>query len=381
LGLVVLAVLVVLAFDRRSQIDRAAERPPSTVENTRTTRQRGPSVTEGRVAVPDGLTGTLYALGEDETLVEIDLATGRSRVADLTFEIAPWFVNQVVALPEVVLVANRRQVFVIDRATLSQQQRLADDRWVVAPPSGAWAALVPFGAAAGREEITILDGRGAPLPGLPAPLPSGASVQGAVEDGLVVDAAGTLQVLRLDGSDGPVLGVGRHLGSGGQAVARVACRGLACTTYAGTVAQPDAVALGPVEVAGRWLFGPAAVFDPSGDHLAVVAPLAGADGVVRVYDTSAPAQPSGTGTAAAPIDGPAAVEPPGALPALAFSADGSAVVHTRDNHLLVWRYGATSASGPPVDDLAFSGRFLAVNVTPQPPPPPPETSGPPPSYA
>jgi hypothetical protein len=173
-----------------------------------------------------------------------------------------------------------------------------------------------------------------------------------------------------------VLGTGRHLGSGGQAVARVTCEALACTTRAGTVAQPDAVNLGSVEVAGEWLFGPAAVFDHAGGHLALVAPLGGVDGVVRIYDTS-----GATAAGAEPIDGPAAVEPPGLLPALAFSADGSVLVHTRDNHLLLWRYGSAGATGEAVEDLMFTGRFLSVNVTPQPPPPPPETSGPPPSYA
>ena len=114
-------------------------------------------VREGRASLPRGLTGTLYALGDDATLTEVDLAGGRTRVATLTFAVEPWLVTQVVALERVVLVATRRQVYAVDRASLSTGTPVADNRWIVAPPGGAWAALVPFGNASG--EVTVLDGK------------------------------------------------------------------------------------------------------------------------------------------------------------------------------------------------------------------------------
>lgn len=370
LGLVVAAIVAVVVFDRRSVAEPPSAAPPTTLE--RAPAQQRPPLSESDLPVPPGMAGTLYALGEDESLIEIDLGSGHARLAALQFDIAPWFVSQVVALEEVVLVGNRRQVFAVDRASMADQQRIADERWIVAPPSGRWAALVPFGAAAG--EVVVLNGAGLPLDGAPISLPSGASVQGAVDDALVVDFAGTLQLVRLDGSPGPVLGQGRHLAAGATAVARVGCAAPGCTVLSGTVAQPDAVDLGPVDVAGAWYFGNAGVFDATGSHLAVIAPGEGAEGVARIFDAT-----GRTGTEA--IDSPSAVHAPRGLPPLAFSADGATLVHAWDNQLVLWRFAGDGSVAPGLDRLTFDSELLAVTVTEQPPPPPPDASGPPPSFA
>lgn len=370
LAAIVAAIVAVVVFDRRSVAEPPKAAPPTTLE--RAPARERPPLSESDLPVPAGMAGTLYALAEDESLIEIDLASGHTRLAALQFDIAPWFVSQVVALDEIVLVGNRRQVFAVDRATMGDQQRIADDRWIVAPPSGRWAALVPFGAAAG--EVVVLDGSGTPLGGPPIALPSGASVQGAVDDALVVDFAGTLQLVGLDGSPGAVLGQGRHLAAGGEAVARVACAAPGCTVRSGTVALPDAVDLGAVAVAGSWYFGPAGVFDATGSRLAVIAPGDGADGVARIYDATGR-------TGATPLDSPSAVRPPRGLPPLAFSADGATLVHAWDDQLVLWRFAGDGSVAPGLERLTFDGEMLAVTVTEQPPPPPPEASGPPPSFA
>ncbi|MGE0730994.1 MAG: hypothetical protein AB7O92_22510 [Acidimicrobiia bacterium] len=370
LALVIAAIAAVIAFDRDvAEPPRSA--PPTTVAPA--AAQQRPPVSEGTLPVPPGMSGILYALGEDESLIELDLASGRTRLAALQFDVAPWFVSQVVALRDIVLVGNRREVFSVDRATMTDQQRVAQDRWIVAPPSGAWAALVPFGAATG--DIVILDGAGQVVEGPRSVLPSGASVQGATDDGLVVDFAGSLQLLRPDGAPGPELGDGRYLASGGAAVARVTCALQLCSVLSGTVAEPDAVDLGPQDVLGTWTFGNAGVFDSSGSRLAVVAPGPAADGVARIFDLRS----SG---AVVPVDSPSALRPPSGPPPLAFSADGDTLVHGFDNQLVLWRFaGDADSGGPAVDRLTFDGTVLAVTVTEQPPPPPPDAAGPPPSFA
>lgn len=370
LAIIIGAIVAVVSFDRRDAAEPPRSGPPTTVAGAADER---PPLAESDLPVPSGMAGTLYALGEDESLIEIDLASGHARLAVLQFDIVPWFSSAVVALDRVVLVANGRQVFAVDRATLTEQQRVADERWVVAPPSGAWAALVPFGAAGG--EVVVLDGAGRPMAGPSLSLPDGAVVQGATDDGLVVDFAGTLQIVRPDGTPGAVLGTGRYVASGATAVARVSCPLGLCSVLAGTVAQPDGVDLGPVDVIGTWSFANAGVFDATGTHLAVVAAAGGADGVARVFDVSGRA-------AAAPVDGPSAVRPPSGPPPLAFSADGATLVHGFDNQLVLWRFaGDGSTTGPGLDRLTFDGTMLAVTVTEQPPPPPPDSSGPPPSFA
>lgn len=398
LAAVVAVVIAVIVFDRRGP-QPAEALPPTTVAAKPVAPTMPGTVTEAQLPVPSGLAGTLYAVTDDDRLAEVDLATGRSRLAELSFEVQPWLVTQVVALEEVVLISTRRQVYAVDRATLSEHSRVADGRWVVAAPDGSWAALVPFGAATG--EITFLDASGMPAVGEPLRLPSGVTVQGALDDGLVVDVVGSLQLLYPDGQSGPVIGTGKYLASGGAgAVARVVCSGLNCQVRAGTVAQPDAVVLDEVSLAGSWYFGAGAVFDPQGERLALLSSIEGAEPIVQALDLTAPAPRRWQ-------DSPIAPRAPGALPALAFTADGSTLVHTSANGLVLWHVerGSDASSGPNptttattataptspttpatpgalvADELRLSGGVLAVTVTPQPPPPPPQSAGPPPSYA
>ena len=378
-GLVVAAVLAVIVFDRADQRQVADPVTPPTVDTQPAPPPTPAPLTEGQVSLPPGLEGTLYALGEDETLVEVDLPTGRTRVATLDFDVAPWFVSQVVALQDVVLVVTRRQVFSIDRATLSEQHRVAEQRWVVAAASGQWAALVPFGA--GAATVQLLDGAGVPLGQEALQLPSGVTVQGAVADGLVIDATGTLQVMGTDGRVGAVIGGGRFLASGADAVASMVCAGLDCTLRAGTLTQPGRVQLSGVEIAGSWMFGPGAVFDPTGQLLALISPLPGGGEAAVVLDLAANAGPADS-RMPRPQQSPVVPRSPSALPALAFSADGSALIHTSANGVVLVQLPRFPNGPAAVAELAFPGAILAVYVTPlPPPPPPPQPSGPPPSFA
>jgi hypothetical protein len=362
----------VLVSDRRNRPDPEPAAPATTIEPS-TPAVTAPEVREGRVSVPRGLSGTLYALAADATLAEVDLAEGRTRLATLSFSVQPWLVTQVVALEEVVLVATRRQVYSVDRATLLDQVLVADGRWIVAPPDGAWAALVPFGGAAGP--VTVLDGSGTPMPGRDVRLPPGVSVQGAVGAGLVLDAAGTVQLWRLDGTPGPVIGTGRFVAGGETAVARIRCSDLTCSVTTGTTARPDAVVVQGLAVTTAWYFGPSAAFDPAGTRLAALS----------VDDAGRPVVRLATVDPATPVtitDAPLPPLAPGPLPAPAFSADGSAVLYPSAGGIALWRPAAGAGRGGRTDELRLGeSRALALTVTRRPPPPPPQPSGPPPSFA
>jgi len=373
LAVVVAVVAGVLVSDRRDRRDPAAVVPATTIAPSAPTPTTA-AVREGRASVPRGLSGTLYALTADATLAEVDLAGGRTRLASLSFGVEPWLVTQVVALERVVLIATRRQVYAVDRATLLEQTLVADGRWVVAPPGGAWAALVPFGGASG--EVTVLDGTGAPVAGRTLRLPAGVSVQGAIGAGLVLDVAGTVQIWRLDGTAGPVIGTGRFVAAGETAVARIRCSDLTCAVTAGTTARPDAVVVPGLAVTTAWYFGPSAAFDPTGTRLAALSVDEAGRPTVRLA-TVDPASPVTIATATLP---PSA---PGPLPAPSFSADGSAVLYPSSGGIALWRPQAGGGrTGGRTDELRLGdGRTLALTVTPRPPPPPPQNSGPPPSFA
>lgn len=328
-----------------------------------------------RGALPTDLRGTLYGITDDDGLFELDLTTGLTREVTLEFGVAPWLVSQVVVLEEQVLIASRRQVYAVDRATLVNQRQIASGRWVVAPATGEWAALVPFGAGGGA--VTVLDGEGQPRSGPALVLPSGVEVHGAVADQLVVDNGDSLQLLGLDGTPGATLGTGRFLASTNDVVARLSCVDLRCAAVVGPAGGVGSTRVDTVAPAGSWLFGPGAVFDPDGRRLALVA--AGPDGALHVELHQLVGDPGGAQRS--PV-APAAATP---LPPLAWSADGSAVIHTSAAGLALWRPappGAAPGPGTPaqVAELTVHSPVLALTVSPLPPPPPP-VSGPPPSFA
>jgi hypothetical protein len=374
LAVVIAVVAGVLVSDRRDRSEPDPDVAATTIAPSTPTPTTTAGVREGRASIPRGLSGTLYALTADATLAEVDLAGGRTRLASLSFGVAPWLVTQVVALEQVVLIATRRQVYSVDRATLLEQTLVADGRWIVAPPGGAWAALVPFGGASG--EVTVLDGTGAPAAGGTLRLPAGVSVQGAVGAGLVLDVAGTVQVWRLDGTAGPVIGTGRFVAAGDTAVARIRCSDLTCAVTTGTLARPDAVVVPGLAVTTAWYFGPSAAFDPTGTRLAALSVDEAGRPTVRLA-TVDPATPVAIADATLPPS------TPGPLPAPSFSADGSAVLYPSSGGIALWRPSAGGGrSGGRTDELRLGdGRTLALTVTPQPPPPPPQSSGPPPSFA
>lgn len=377
---VLVAVLAALIVADRTPPEPAQLLAPSTLGPTDGGAPLGAAVTETQLPIPSGMTGTLYVLGKDATLTEIDLPSGRTRSARLTFRVEPAAVNQVVALRDVVLIGTRRQVFTVDRATLAEQNRLADERWIVGSPDGTWAALVPFGAAAG--DIIMLDGAAVADRQRSVRLPAGVTAVGAVSAGLVLDSAGTLHLRPRDGTPGPTLGTGRYVASGTTAVARLVCLQLSCRLHTGTTAQPDQVVLDGIDPAGSWELGPGGVFAPQGETLAMIAEAAaGSPGTAAARVVGLGATP--------PVwrNSPVAAGEPATPPALAFTADGATLVHTSPQGLVFWPVGSSPSApgsaggGSRADELPFPSPVLALGVTAQPPPPPPPQSGPPPSFA
>ncbi len=377
---VLFAVVAALLMADRRSAGTAQLHTPTTIGPRDSSTATDPVVTETQLSLPSGIAGTLYLLAEDATLTEIDLPTGRSRSTRLTFRVEPGASTQVVALQNVVLIGTRRQVFSVDRATLSQQQRLAEERWILGAADGTWAALVPFGAAA--AEITMLNGSGVADRGRTVRLPAGVTAVGTVSAGLIVDAAGTLYLRPRDGRPGPTLGTGRYVGSGATAMARLVCQPRSCALHLGTTAQPDQKILEGINPAGPWEFGPGAVFRPRGDVLAMVTdasvetPGATRARVIRLDTTNPSLQSSPIATG----------EATGAA-GLAFSADGATLIHTSARGVGFWPIGpadtATGAAGVPnaAQEVALPAAILALAVTAHPTPPPPPRAGPPPSFA
>ncbi|MFN0028147.1 MAG: hypothetical protein ACKV2O_13350 [Acidimicrobiales bacterium] len=398
-GLVLAALVVALVLDRADRAQQAeqakqAEDLAAAVTGvSRTAPTIGPDT--GRLGpgelpavetftvpgLPAQLSGTMYAVTDDDSLVELDLVNGNGRRASLGFQAAPWLVSQVVALDDTVLIASRRRVYAVDRATLQVQQELAADRWVAAPPRGDWAALVPFGAGGGA--VTLVDGAGVPWPNQPVALPAGVAVHGAVADALIIDHGGGLQLLALDGVAGAELGPGRMLAAGAEVVATMNCRSMNCSVVTATVGGPARSEISGVLPAGPWLFGPGAVFDPSELLLATVAATTGGELQIRVLDTRSPA------VRTAPLPPRSAA----ALPTLAWSTEGSAVLFASADGVALWQPGSSSGDGSsgdassdgksPADTvhtMRMPGAVLSLTVTPKPPPPPP-IGGPPPSFA
>ncbi len=377
---VLLAVVAALVVADRKPSTPSQLLAPTTVGPTEGQAPVGPDVTETQLPVPSSMSGTLYVLGKDATLTEIDLPTGRTRSARLTFRVEPGPTTQVVPLRDVVLIGTRRQVFMVDRATLAEQNRLADERWIVGSPDGTWAALVPFGAAA--SDVIMLDGAGIADRQRTVRLPAGVTAVGAVSAGLVLDAAGTLQLRPRDGTTGPTLGTGRYVASGATALARLVCQQLTCTLHTGTTAQPDQVVLDGVNPAGSWELGAGGVFAPRGEALAMIS--------VATTGSSGGAMARVVGLGQTPPawrSSPVVAAEPATPPALAFTADGATLVHASSQGLVFWAVGSaptTPGAGGGMnkaDELPFATPVLALGVTAQPPPPPPPQSGPPPSFA
>ncbi len=383
-GLVLAALAALLVLDRADRAEQARNANPSAEKAA----SPGPSPTPGGSSgqsgqapavetftedgLPPQLSGTMYAVTEGDSLVELDLSSGRGRRAQLGFAAAPWLVSQVVALEDTLLISSRRQVYSVDRATLRAQQQLASDRWVVASPTGDWAALVPFGAGGGA--VTLLNGAGLALAEQPLVLPSGVEVHGAVADGLVVDHGAGLQMLRLDGVAGAELGSGRFLAAGSDVVARMSCQSLKCLVVIGPPGGATRSEISGVLPAGPWLFGPGAVFDPPQRQLSAITSRADGQLQVQVYDTSLP-EPAERIGAVPP-------RPARGIPALAWSSDGSAMLYASEQGLVLWPLGSSGAGRAPAGDtvtVPMPGDVLSITVTPDPPPPP--VGGPPPSFA
>lgn len=370
-------VLVLDRSDRAEQAEQAATAADRAAPGATLAAENGPAAGElppveafTQEDRPALLSGTMYALTDEDSLVELDLLSGKGRRARLGFDAAPWLVSQVVALEETVLISSRREVYAVDRATLQDQQLLAADRWVVSSPRRDWAALVPFGAGGGA--VTVVDGAGVALAEQRLVLPSGVAVHGAVADALVIDNGSGLQLLGLDGVARGDLGAGRFLAAGAEMVARMRCQALSCVVATGAPGSSSVSEISGVVPAGPWLFGPVAAFDPRDRLLATIAATAVGALQVQVHDTAAP----GSWT------GPVPPRSTGGLPAVAWSADGQAVVFASSQGVVLWRPALASArsSGGDSVTVPMPGAVLSLTVTPDPPPPPP-IGGPPPSFA
>jgi len=206
-------------------------------------------------------------------------------------------------------------------------------------------------------------------------------VQGAVDNALVVDAGGTVQLLRRDGSPGAALGNGRHLASAAATVARLVCVELDCSVHSGTAAQPDQHVLRDVALTGTWEAGPGAAIDRQGTRMVAITAAAGrgdprsdrSPAEVRLFDLAADARRSSAS--------PLAPGPNRSAQTLAFTADNSTVVHSSPQGVALWRpapFGGTQAAT--IAELPTAAAAVALTVSPQPPPPPP-VGGPPPSFA
>jgi hypothetical protein len=369
-GAALLAAIVVLGFLDRRGPDAADDTSPPTFTATTTAPPAKPVARS--FDVPAGLTGSLFVLAEDESLTEIDLASGNSRVALLDFPVERWFVNQVAPLQDVVLVGTRRDLYAIDRATLTAQDHIATDVWVAAAPDGSWAALVPYGAGVG--EVRLIDGRGQPTGAGAIRLPAGAVVAGATDSHLVIDAAGTVSLLDRQGMPGPaVSAIGRPVAVGSGAVARMVCPApTTCQLHAGPTDLPDTYRVDGPTLAGPWWFGPAAVMAGDGRRLAYVGRGPSDDGEPRVQ-----LMDLGSGATA---DSPGSLGVPGPVPPLAFTPEGSAVAHLSLRGVTMWRPGPIGGVGTAAE-LPFDADALALGISSVPPPPPQPASAPPPSYA
>lgn len=323
--------------------------------------------------LPEGLSGSLFVVGDDEVLTEIDLGSGNSRVAELNFEVERWYVNQVVPLRDIVLVATRRDVYAIDRATLKVQRHVAEGTWVSAAPDGSWAALVPYGSGGG--DVRFIDGAGARIPGPDFHLPAGVDIIGLSGEQLVLDVAGVVGVVDRQNRPGPLSAPGRPLALSDGGIARLVCAApTTCELRVGTLGAPDAVRSVSPNLAGPWAFGPGAVLSSDGGRLAYLG--SGPTGVglprVEVLDLRA-------GTV---MDSPSPVGVHGPLPPVAFSPEGKAIVHISEGGVALWQPDAdTNGNGVETTELSFDADVVAVGVSPSPPPPPEPAGGPPPSYA
>ncbi len=370
-GAVLVALLVTLALidrgARRTTPDRAT---PTTAAATTTipTAETEPQVTQRAVPPAADTTGTLYVLAEDETLTEIDLATGQTREAPLSFPVETWFANQAVPLRTTVLVMTRRQVWAVDRATLLDQRRVGSDAWVAAAPDGSWAALVPFNGAGGG--VVLLDGNGEQT--ATVTLPPGVEVVGVTDDVLVVNAAGTIRLLGRDGRPvaTPADLAGQPFAVGPGAVARIVCTDArTCELRSGPLAQPDAQRTDVPALGGRWVFGPAGIISSDDRLLAFSGVDRQGTSVARVLDLA-------NGRL---IDGPLPFGRSGAIPALAFTPD-TAVVQNTPSGVAIWRPAPDGAAAM-VATVDFEAEVLAVGTTIEPPPELPTPAGPPPSFA
>lgn len=369
-GAVLLLVLVALGLVDRSSRVPDTTAPPTTGTTDRSTATTRPGVTQRALPPTRDTQGTLFVLGEDETLTEVDLTTGRSREATLTFPVETWFANQAVPLQQAILVVTRRQVWSVDRETLRTQRRVGTDVWVAAAPDGSWAALVPFNGAG--QGVTLLDAQGAQSATLN--LPPGVDVVGVTDEFVVVDAAGTIRLLDRGGrpATAPDTLVGRPFAVGTSTIARVVCTDArTCELRSGTIATPDLSRAEVPTLGGRWVFGPAGIVSSDDRLIGFAGTNRRGDTIPRVFDLQ-------TGRT---VDGPEPFGRVGPITPMAFTPDGTAVVQSTATGVSIWKPGA-DGNAAILAQLPFEAEVLAVGTSPEPPPPDqPSPAGPPPSYA